>query len=99
MTESARASSKRATSARKYSLRAVVVMSDDEEVAPDLAALLPTLRVVNLRLPLMSMARGEAESKAHFKQMISVQKEVIGTIVINSFFQMMHVLPMAYLGT
>jgi hypothetical protein len=48
--------------------------------------------------PSMDWSDCQGDRQAHFKQMISVQKEVIGTIVINSIFQIMHVLPMAYLG-
>jgi len=55
--------------AARHRLRRVVVLSDDEDVAPDLAALLPSLRVVTLQIPHMSLAHGQSHiSKARFNQ-------------------------------
>ena len=41
---------------------------------------------------------GEGNCEEHFKRMKTVEKEVIGTIKINAFFLILHMLPLAYLG-
>ena len=43
-------------------------------------------------------ADGEGTCEEHFERMKIVEKEVIGTIKINSIFLIMHILPLAYLG-
>ena len=43
-------------------------------------------------------ADGEGTCEEHFERMKTVEKEVIGTIKINSIFLVLHILPLAYLG-
>ena len=43
-------------------------------------------------------ADGEGTCEEHFECMKTVEKEVIGTIKINSIFLVLHTLPLAYLG-
>ena len=43
-------------------------------------------------------ADGEGNCEEHFERLKTVEKEVIGTIKINSIFFILHILPLAYLG-
>ena len=43
-------------------------------------------------------ADGAGSCEDHFERMKMVEKEVIGTIKINTIFHLMHILPLAYLG-
>ena len=43
-------------------------------------------------------ADGEGTCEEHFERMKMVEKEVIGTIIINAIFLVLHILPLAYLG-
>lgn len=50
--------------AASHGVGAAAIMSDDDEVAVDVAALLPHIKIAALQMPHMSLARGEASERA-----------------------------------
>ena len=48
--------------------------------------------------PSVDWVYGQGDCEDHFKRMKDVEKEVIGVIKINSIFNILHILPITYLG-